>query len=117
MVSALGQWREDMPKKQPSLATLKKEVHLLYGTKGKKDEDEAFRAGLVLLSSAFLGPSIPDISDFTGVPEEQISEWASNLERSGIWRGGKVYVDWFDKDGGVAFLCDTLVMQGLLKRA
>lgn len=104
-------------KKKPTLTMLKKEVHRLYGTKGKDAEDEAFQAGLVLLSSAFLGPCVGDIASFTKVPEEKISAWASNLERGGIWRGGKVYAEWFGKDGGVAFLCDTLVMQGLLQRA
>ena len=103
-------------KKQVTLATVKKEVRRIYGV-GDDDDSEAFQAGVVLLSSAFLGPHVGAIAKFTKITEDTVCKFASNLERGGVWRAGKVYADWFKKDGGVAFLCDTLVAQGMLQRS
>lgn len=103
--------------KELTLAKVKKEVLKIYGQK-EDDGSEAFMAGVCLLSSARFGPKPDEIAKFTGYPRGTVRKFAKNLRASGVWKDGKVHVDWFSKDGGgVAFLCDALVAQGLLKRA
>lgn len=75
-------------------------------------------SALVLLSAAVVGANIDRVHKFTSIPRERVREYAGRLRESGIWAGGHLHVDWQDEEnGGIAFLMDTLVADGLLARA
>jgi hypothetical protein len=69
----------------------------------------------VMVAALFVGPSIPRVTEITGVPAEVVKEIADRLRASGLWAGENVdYSDWFaDGDRGkINFAFDVLVAQG-----
>ena len=81
-------------------------------------ESEEFKATVVLLASAFLGPNQMKLAKFTGYPRTLIAKFNRNLRDGGVWRHGRVCADWFDDEkGGVALILDTCVAVGRMKRA
>lgn len=82
------------------------------------EDDEAFKAQVVLLASAVIGPGIDGLRKFTGYPRSLLAKFNHNLRKSGVWRNGKVCANWDDeKDGGISFGLDTCVALGLMERA
>lgn len=79
--------------------------------------DPAFKAACVLLASANLGPEDLKIAHLMGLPLEVVSEFGDRLRKCGIWKNGKVHVDWSGEDGEIAFWMDCLVATGVFKRA
>jgi DNA-binding XRE family transcriptional regulator len=105
-------------KQSPKLTLAVKISHALKtADPALKETDEIFKCAAILLASATLGPDEKAIATGLGYPLELVNKFAHNLRTSKIWKGGKVYADWDDKEtGGTAFWCDVLVGQGLLKR-
>lgn len=101
--------------KKITLDYLKKEI---YRLDPKTGEDEfGFKTALILLSSLVIGCNQKKISKFTKIPLFYIKPRAERLRSNGIWTGSKVCADWFTKGtGGVAFWCDVLTAEGLVKR-
>lgn len=82
------------------------------------ENDESFKAAVVLLASARIGTSQSTLHKVTGYSRPQIAKFSHYLKKSGIWRGRKVYAEWADKENGViAFWCDVLTAQGILERS
>lgn len=81
------------------------------------EDDIAFKASVVLLSSAVVGPNIKRLVEFTGYPRSLISEFSKRLRENGIWKGGRIYANWLDPDGGIEFICDSMVAVGWLARS
>lgn len=97
------------------LAILKDEIVRLEPT--ITPDDPSYTTYLILLSSAIVGPNIKKIAKFAHIPRKDVRERAVNLRKNKVWVGGHVYAEWFEKDGGIAFICDALVADGLVKRA
>lgn len=85
---------------------------------GLQPDDEAYKATVVLLSSLEVGPHIQRLKKFTGYPRELLMKFSHFLRKNGVWRGGRVYADWFDeKEGAAALIMDSLVAQGMMERS
>lgn len=82
------------------------------------ESEEANQAQIVMLAALEVGLDERRLRKFTGINSSLIAKFAHNLRKAGIWRRGKVYANWADeKEGGIAFICDTLVAQGFLERS
>jgi len=102
-------------KKVWTLDDLKKEVKRL-DPKTSDENEPAFKTALILLSALVVGANQKNIAKFTKIPQKFIAERAKRLRANGIWRGSKTNCDWFEKSGGIAFWCDVLVAEGLIRR-
>lgn len=97
-----------------TLKQIKAELHRM--DRGQSEDEETFKAGVVLIASLRVGPNIRKLAKFTGYPYALIAKFAHNLRKSRVWRGGRVYANWFEKDGGVDFALDTGVAVGWMTR-
>lgn len=78
-------------------------------------EEEAFKAAVILLSSAVFGTDIDTLAAFTGLPYNLIGKFADNLERSGVWKDGAVYHSGWDNEGMkgvISFWLDVAIATG-----
>ena len=83
-----------------------------------KPEDPIYNAQVIMLSALVVGANADKVAKFTKLPRWEVRLFAKKLTKNKIWKNGKTYADWTDpKDGGVAFLLDSMVVVGLLKRA
>jgi hypothetical protein len=89
---------------------------VLKSDPGLKQDDPGFRAAVVLLSSAHVGPNIRRLVVFTGFTAGEIAGFSKNLRKSKVWRGSKVRADWFGENGGIALALDVNVALGYLER-
>ena len=82
------------------------------------DESASFRLTCFMLASSLVGPDEKRIANMLALPSNLTEQWAENLRRNGIWKGGKVCDErWFDeKSGLVGFFLDSLVAEGLIDR-
>jgi len=81
-------------------------------------DDETYKAAAVLLASATLGPNPAAIAKTLKYPSALVAKFNYNLRKSGVWKRGRVFANWGDKEtGGVAFWMDVMVAQGLMERA
>lgn len=98
-----------------TLPYIRKEVSKLTGINDEKDP--GFVAGVLLISSLQTGPNIKRLSKYTKYSRKDISEYARRCRTNGIWKGGKVCCNWFDKESGsTEFVLDVCVAQGLMNR-
>lgn len=93
---------------------IKKEI--MKWDPGLSPDEEGFRAAVVLVSSAHVGPNIRRLVKFTGYSYGQIAKFGHNLRKSKIWRGGRVEAGWSGEDGGIALACDINVALGFIER-
>lgn len=103
---------------EPSV-TLAETVALLKELDPKlTEDDEAFRAGLVLLTAANVGANVRRVASFTGFPRREVSAYAARLRANGIWKNGRIHVEWAEggEGSGVAFWCDVNVACGIFQR-
>jgi hypothetical protein len=104
--------------KQPkplSLEDFKKEVHRLDPK--LEEDDPGFSTALVLLVALQVGADAQKISDFTKIPLKRVKKLEKNFRANKVWVGKKTCCDWWDKkSGSIAFWCDVLVAEGMLKR-
>jgi hypothetical protein len=84
---------------------------------------KAYYAMLLMLTALQVGANLKRCCRFMKIKPysheyDIVHECRGNLHRSGVWKNGKIYADWFDKEtGGTAFVCDTCVALGLVERA
>ena len=97
-----------------TLKRLKEEVDHLDPNMEK--ESETYRAYVVLLASAFVGPDVDKLVKFTKYDRAEIKTMAGRLKKSKVWKNGKVYADWRGKDSGIALAMDVGVALGLIER-
>lgn len=97
-----------------TLRKIKIELHKM--DPALSEDDDAFKAGVVLLSSLQVGPNVQKLARFTGYRISLIAKFGFNLRVSGVWRDDKIYASWFDKNGGASFWMDIGVALGWLKR-
>lgn len=97
-----------------SLEAIKKEVMKIHGV---DEEDQNVQTGVILLASAIVGPNITKIMKFTGYSRAEVSKRAKNCRKNKIWVKDKVSCDWLDENGGIAFICDCMVADGILQRS
>lgn len=97
--------------KKPDIALVKSEVAKVMGeSSGKNFED-----GVILMSAAVVGPNIVRVAKFARVSREKVRPLFLKLREQKVFRGGEMYVNWFDQDaGGIAFILDVCVAQGML---
>jgi len=82
-----------------------------------KKSDETFKIATILLSALRVGADSQAIAKFLKIDKKEIEKYEKNLRKNKVWVGKKTICEWFEKDkGGVAFWCDVLVAQGLLKK-
>jgi hypothetical protein len=99
----------------PALSRIKAELH--KWDRGQSEDDDTFKAAVVMLAATHIGQDVRKLAQFTGYPYALVAKFSINLRTSGIWRNGKTYADWDDKkEGGAAFAIDTCVAVGWLKR-
>lgn len=98
-----------------SSAKIKREV--MKWDPGLSPDEADFRAAVVLLSSAQIGPNIRRLAKFTGYRPDEIADFSRNLRKSQIWKGGRVYAGWFGEGGGIALACDINVALGYIERS
>jgi len=110
--------------KSERLSGLSKKARLCFQEaariNGGKDvlcDDAIARAMAVLLAACVIGPSANRIARFLRLPRRQVRTWGRTARRSGIWRGGRVDADYFEKDGSLSLALDGAVLQGYLKRS
>lgn len=101
--------------KKWDLKAIKKEVKRI--DPALSEGDKSFETSVILLSSLVVGTSIKALHKFTGIHAEFIRERSKRLRKGRVWVGGKVDCnEWFEGGGGIAFICDCLVADGLLNR-
>lgn len=77
---------------------------------------EEFNVGMILLASA-CGLRELRIAHETGLPSDFVRRVGVRLRRSGVWKNGRVCVNWLDpRSGGVEFALDVCVGMGWVKR-
>lgn len=82
-----------------------------------KEDDSAFKAAMVLVASAQVGPNTDKVARRAKLPRALVRKYGKRLRHQGIWRGRKIACEWFDKtSGGTAFWCDVCVAEGLMNR-
>jgi hypothetical protein len=102
--------------KKWNLQAIKKEVVRL--DLQLKEGDLSFETSVILLSSLVVGTSIKALHKFTGIPAACIRDRSRRLRAGKVWVGGKIDCDeWFEDGGGVAFICDCMVADGIMNRA
>lgn len=80
------------------------------------DLGEQRDTGVMLLAALEVGPDEQKVAEFTGIPLDYIRPRAERLRANGVWKNGKTHCEWFAKDGGVAFVMDVCVAEGLMGR-
>lgn len=93
-----------------TLEQIKAELHRL--DKNQSEDEETFKASVVLLASLEVGPNVRKLAKFTGYPAQLVAKFSYNLRESKVWRGGRVYANWFEKDGDVALALDSCIAVG-----
>lgn len=83
---------------------------------GESPGSPGYNAALVLLASARVGASIKRVAKFVHLPRREVAMFARRLTENGVWKNGRVYTYWTDKElGTVSFLLDMNVALGNLK--
>lgn len=71
---------------------------------------------MILLAGLAVGPNIKKIAHFLGLPREKVAERGRRLRKNGVWVGARITDGWFAKDGGITFIMDACVAEGLMTR-
>lgn len=80
--------------------------------------DEHYATGVMLLAALHVGPDEAKIAEVTGLPREYLDPRAERLRENGVWKDGKTCCGWFaEETGGVEFVMDVCVAEGLMARA
>ena len=80
---------------------------------------ETNKIGQILLASTFKGTDEKGIAEFLEMDFNYVNKIGKSLRKNKIWTKDNMVSgeDWFEeKSGGIAFVLDILVAQGLLKR-
>lgn len=102
-------------KKKITLEFIKKEIVRLDPE--INPTDSVYTAQVILLSALQVGANADRVAKFAQLPRTEVRKFAKVLTENGIWKNGKTYCEWMDeKDGAVAFLLDSMVAAGLLKK-
>lgn len=73
--------------------------------------------GLVLLAALRVGTSIRALVEATGLPRATVSKVVWLARGNKIFVKGKIHGNWDDEqEGGLAFVMDAMVCEGLLRR-
>ena len=81
------------------------------------DSGPAFNAACVLLASAIIGPNANRIARFLELKRDEVRTFGKRLRANEIWKGRKVYGDWFDEQyGGINFCLDINIALGLMEK-
>lgn len=79
--------------------------------------EPVYNIQLIMLSALVTGANADKVAKFTKLPRWEVRKFAKKLTQNGIWKNGKTYCGWTDKEnGGIAFLLDSMVIMGLLQR-
>lgn len=106
---------EDMNVKV-TLRKLEREYRNVSKVVGLLSEED--RRGVIMLACAAYGfDAVTLANELQGYDRSEIVDTLRRLRRNGILRQGKLNVDWFGKCGGLAFLLDVMVINGLLVRS
>lgn len=84
-----------------------------YTVKSKQE----YEIASFLMAALAVGPNYKKIAHLLDIDSEKSRRLSTRARNAGIFVGESIRAQWNDKkDGGVAFACDVLVMQGKLKR-
>ena len=100
--------------KQITQTDLEKEYKKVSGV--KSIESDVDRRGVIMLACCIHGPKFYILSKYLNYSHLEIKECLKRLKSCHIIQNGKMAVEWFEKNGGIAFCCDHLVVEGLLTR-
>ena len=102
--------------KQLTLERIQREVRRISGD--KDDANLSNQAAVVLLSALQVGTSQRALTAFTKFPRRTVAGFVRRAREQGIFtRDGKVQAQWFDENGSIALLADSMVLCGLFNRA
>lgn len=101
--------------KKLKLQDFEKEVQHL-DPKMTNPQEDSFRTAVLLLAALQETPNILKLTKFTGYPREFVRERVQRARKAKIFVGAEVACEWFEENGGIAFWCDVLVVEGLLSR-
>lgn len=82
-----------------------------------KEDDEGFKAAMVLVGAAQVGTSAEKIAERTGLPRSLVRKYVKRARQQRIFQRDQIACDWFDEEhGGVAFWLDVCVLRGLMNK-
>lgn len=81
------------------------------------EDEPAFETYSIILAALVVGPNVKKIATFLEIPRLSVAKRAKNLREQKVWIGNKIHANWDGEDGGVSFIADCLVADGLLARA
>ena len=101
---------------RPSFSEIKEQVKQVDPTIDLRTVNG--RRAALLLSSSVVGTDCRKLISYTGYAPHTVWSFAEQATAVGLWKDGKVvHSGWDDeKAGGIAFLIDLGVLQGLLER-
>jgi len=82
----------------------------------KLKHPEESHAAVFLLTALHVGPRLGKIMRASGLDPELCRRYFHNAQYHKIFRGSKIACEWFEENGGIAFWCDTFVLDGLLEK-
>lgn len=98
-----------------TLRRIQREVRNISGD--DDDSNLANRAGVVLLAALQVGTSQRALAAFTKFPAAQVRDFVRKAREQGIFtHNGKIRAEWFDENGSIALMADSLVLCGLMNR-
>jgi hypothetical protein len=81
------------------------------------ESDSSFKTARLMLTAATEGVFNADVlAGLVGLPRSFVRKRIKNLRDNGVFKDGKVYCEWFDKNGGIAFWMDVCVAEGWMGR-
>ncbi len=106
----------DIPYEEPKISINRVRDEVMRIT-DMNTADKGFMEAVVLFSSAFVGPNIKRLAQFTGYTRKQINKISKRARQQEIWIKHRICADWFnEKYGGINFNTDLCVILGWLDK-
>lgn len=94
-----------------------KHLEEIFGTQCSEKTSAKFESGLVLMGALENGVSVKKIAKWARLPRNLVSRKIKIGTENGIFKNRKISAGWFDiRFGAVAFIADSLVLDGFVKR-
>ena len=98
------------------MGTMKREIQKQIAKFEISKDDKEYIPALILLTALDCGANADRISKDCGIPRATCRAIGKRLRETGIWKGGLTCCEWFEKNGGVAFILDVNVALGFMNR-
>lgn len=79
---------------------------------------ETLESSIFLLVAAQVGTRLREIHRASGLTLRTCRTYSKRAKKNKIFlHGGRIACEWFGRYGGIAFWCDSLALDGLLKKS